>query len=459
MANESSPKTPNTLTKKHMARLEKEKRQNRILTIGIITIIAVIVVLVTLAIFSNQISAWYKNTFTYSKAAAEVGDKTITVKDFQDRVSYERYQTVYTFTYYASSFYATFLQDQLLDLQNRLDNYVQFGSDVLDQMIGEQAMILKANQMGITVTDQEVEEELQANLGYYPNGTPTAVIPTVTLTLLPTSTLNPQQMTLMYVAPTEVVPTEIPATTEPVVEETEVATEAPTEAPTEEVTATAIPTEETPTETATITPTATPYTLEGYQNLYATVVADMQTNASFSESELREYVRMMLYQRKVFAEISKDVSPMGEKVWARHILVPDSATAEVILTKLNSGEDWTALAAEFSTDTSTSAYGGDLGWFAKGAMVSEFEDAAWALEIGEISEPVKTDYGYHIIQVLGHEERQLTADELSTAQNLAYNAFIEAAKTEFDVTKNDVWASNVPSTPTIPDEYRISSGN
>lgn len=453
MAKESTTKTQKSMTKKHLAKVERERRQNRILTIGIITIIAAVVILVALSMYSDQINDFYITKFVNPKAAAKVGDSTITVKEFHDRVSYERFQLVYTYETYASSYFASFFQDQLQTWQDELDNYIQFGSDTLDTMIGERALMLKANQMGITVTDEELEEQFQTLLNYYPKGTPTTSEPTATMTYYPTSTLNSQQETLTYKTPTST-PTETAIATEIEALTTETPTEAPTEDATAEVTEEA---NATPTETPTITPTATPYTYEGYQSYYSTVVANLTSQTSFTEAELREYIRSYLYQQKVFLKVSESVSPDQEMVWARHILVADEATAQQVLDKLKAGEDWNTLALEYSTDTSTSADGGDLGWFTKGKMVKPFEDAAWALGIGEISEPVETDYGFHIIQVLGHEVRQLSADELSTAQTNAYNQFIEDAKEEFGVTKYDVWAKNVPTEPTIPDEYRLSS--
>jgi peptidyl-prolyl cis-trans isomerase D len=461
MAKESSTKSPKTLTKKHLARIEKEKRQNRILTIGIITIIAAIAILVLFAMFSTQINKFFKETFTDSRPVAKIGDTTITVKQFDDRVSYERYQLVSTFTTYASSYFASFFQSQLLQVQNELDNYVQFGSDTLDKMIGEQALILKAKEMGITVTDAEVEKEIEENLSYFPNGTPTATLASPTITYYPTNTLSSIQNTLTYKTPTAIPPSETPTITEtpgagtPTAGPLGTTTVEPT-LPTETVVPTAT-VNLTPTETETPAPTATVYTKAGYDAFYSTIVANLSTNAGFSDQELREYVRTVLYERKVFAEVSKTVAVEQDMVWARHILVADEATANEVLAKLKAGGDWNALAAQYSTDTSNNTTGGDLGWFAKGTMVSAFETSAWALKVGEISAPIKTDYGYHIIQVLGHEKRQLTADELSTAQNAAYQKFIDDAKTEFIVTKYDIWASNVPTTPAIPDSLRISA--
>lgn len=84
---------------------------------------------------------------------------------------------------------------------------------------------------------------------------------------------------------------------------------------------------------------------------------------------------------------------------AAHILVADENTAKEIKEKLNNGEDFAALAKEYSTDTANAANGGELGTFSKGQMVKEFEDAVFSLKEGEISDPVKTQFGYHIIKL------------------------------------------------------------
>lgn len=85
-------------------------------------------------------------------------------------------------------------------------------------------------------------------------------------------------------------------------------------------------------------------------------------------------------------------------VKASHILVENLEEAKKIKSELDDGADFADLAQEYSSCPSKDR-GGDLGFFGKGAMVKEFEDAAFAMEVGEISEPVKTQFGYHIIKV------------------------------------------------------------
>lgn len=96
-----------------------------------------------------------------------------------------------------------------------------------------------------------------------------------------------------------------------------------------------------------------------------------------------------------------------EQVWAQLIMVDTEDEAIQVLDRLGKGEDWNKIAAEVSTDTNTADIGGDLGWFGRGVMVKEFEDAAFSLKVGEISQPVKTYFGYAIIRVLGHEFRSV----------------------------------------------------
>lgn len=88
---------------------------------------------------------------------------------------------------------------------------------------------------------------------------------------------------------------------------------------------------------------------------------------------------------------------MAEKIKCSHILVEKESTAKEVLAKLQKGESFTKLAEQYSID-GTRKRGGDLGSFGRGAMVKEFEKAAFDLKKGEISGIVKTQFGYHIIK-------------------------------------------------------------
>ena len=99
------------------------------------------------------------------------------------------------------------------------------------------------------------------------------------------------------------------------------------------------------------------------------------------------------------AEIKAYYDKASKELNARHILVDDEATAKTVIERLNAGEDFATIAKELSIDTASGAEGGELGWFGFGQMVAEFEDAAYALEVNKVSEPVQTSYGYHIIEV------------------------------------------------------------
>ncbi|AIF82503.1 parvulin-like peptidyl-prolyl isomerase [Candidatus Nitrososphaera evergladensis SR1] len=89
---------------------------------------------------------------------------------------------------------------------------------------------------------------------------------------------------------------------------------------------------------------------------------------------------------------------MSNKIKCSHILVQKQSEALAVLERLKKGESFSKLAQELSQDRGSGKRGGDLGYFAKGVMVKPFEEAAFKLEKGQLSEPVKTEFGYHIIK-------------------------------------------------------------
>lgn len=108
--------------------------------------------------------------------------------------------------------------------------------------------------------------------------------------------------------------------------------------------------------------------------------------------------------KKIYDEKIAKVKPEQE-VHARHILVETEPEAREVIERLKKGEDFATVAKEKSKDSN--AEGGDLGWFGRGQMLKPFEDAAFALDVGQISEPVQTQFGWHVIKVEGKRDAPL----------------------------------------------------
>jgi parvulin-like peptidyl-prolyl isomerase len=206
----------------------------------------------------------------------------------------------------------------------------------------------------------------------------------------------------------------------------------------------------TPTSLPSLTPTE--YTAEAYQEQYQEIVTNFEETINFNENDLRAVLESQLYRQKVQESVLQElnIAPVEEQVWARHILVEDESTADLVINRLDHGEDFCGLAAEFSTDTSNKDSCGDLGWFGRGVMVSEFEEAAFSLDIGEISNPVETQFGWHIIQKLGHEERPLSGAEYQGRRDQGFNDWLTDLRDNSEIVIMDDWIIIVPSEPDLP---------
>ncbi len=106
-------------------------------------------------------------------------------------------------------------------------------------------------------------------------------------------------------------------------------------------------------------------------------------------------------EHKAYDEAAK-AQPPAEEIHARHILLPTEEEAKAALARIKAGEDFAKVATELSKDPA--GEGGDLGWFTKDRMVPEFADAAFKLEPGQVSDPVKSQFGWHVIKV---EEKRM----------------------------------------------------
>lgn len=422
--------TPKIATKKHIARLEREQQQVRLIQTISIAAIVIVVLLVGYGIFDT--------TYLKSrKPVAEVNGEKIALNYWQERLQLTRLNlanNLQQYQYYQQNFGLDTSQ-QVQQIQLYLQVPETLGTQVLTQLVDEALIRQEAQKRGITVSASEIEAQVQKSLNFFPDGTPT---PTVTPTEFSIPTLTSEQL-LLY-----------PATSTPT--EVLTSTPAPTNTPDPAATATFTPGPPTPTFLPQpATPTSTPYTLDGFKSQYSSSLDNIK-KFGISESTFRSVYENQLYREKLLAEIAKDTPHTEEQVLARHILVDDEQLAGVVYALLNEGQDFAELAKKYSKDTGSGANGGELGWFGKGAMVPEFEAAAFSQAVGEIGKPVKSQFGYHIIQVVAKEDLPATASQYEQKQQTVFTDWLtktnEDAKTAGTLTTfDDTWKANMPAMP------------
>lgn len=214
------------------------------------------------------------------------------------------------------------------------------------------------------------------------------------------------------------------------------------------------------------------------------LVEDARSKGLNEQEDIRKQVKEMenrLLLQKVYKDLQAAVTVTDEDVAAEynanpeaystaeirtsHILVEDPATAREVLAKVEKNPDAFAdLAKQYSKDTATAAKGGDLGFFGRGRMVPDFEEAAFALETpGEISEIVKSPFGYHIIKLtekkagetkpLDQVKEQIRLSLLQKRQRESMEAHIDALKTAKGVQINDdvlaKYSTDPPAAPSV----------
>ncbi len=414
-------------SKKHIARLERERRQTRLIQYISIGVVAAVILVLIYGYLDLNVLQQYQ-------PVAKVNGEKISTKEFQARVTIQRNQLLNQYMQY-QQYQQVFGMDvsaQLQQLQTTLDTPTNVGQQVLDALVQEALIRQEAKKRNITISADELATFKQDQFRYYPNGSPT---PTITPTPVDVTypTLSAAQLELVTATP---VPTQ-GATVTPLPTSTISPSATPTVGPTA-----------TPTVPPTATATATPYTLEGYQNQFATAQANM-VEIGLTDAEYENLFKTAILRKKLYDIITADTPHVDEQVWARHILVTTEEEAKTVIDRLNNGEDFAKLAAELSQDTATAANGGDLGWFGKGQMVAPFEEAAFSLKVGEISQPVQSDFGWHVIQVIDRANLPLTDSQYTQARDTAFNDFLTKLRDDSDVTIYDYWKDRTPSTPSL----------
>lgn len=441
------------LTRKEVRLRARNRERNRKLYLGTGAALAVVIFLVIVGVLVEFV-------FVPNSAVAQVGDTTINTSEFRRRVLLQRTELIgqlVQMQQLEQQFGGQgFFSSQISQIEATLASPLTLGIQVLDQLINEKVALQEAEARGLTVSDEEVEEalreEVAAGQGFVtgPQATSTAEAGELATATAAAST----------------------------------PTEAPTLDPSLGITA-----------TATAIPTPTPLSVmsdEQYDEGLDTLAENLNESANMSVRQYREIIRARLLTEKLREAVAEDeVSASELQVRARHILlrpitptpeptaVPDGQptpvptptatevpagaptpvptpgprTREETLAEIqelrsrivDGGEDFFDIAAEYSEDTSNASMGGDLGWFGEGAMVPTFEEAAFSLSVNEISEPISTTFGYHLLQVVDRdEEREKDEATLNQERTQAYSEWLQEQVSQREIERPDNLEAKLP---------------
>ncbi len=370
-------KTEVPLTRKQISRREKERRQ-RLILIGVAAFVGFLI----LAILGYGVYA--ELVVKPTAPIAVVNGTSISTETYQKRVLLERARIdglVQRLQLQRSrldpeedQFLIDYIDQQLS--QYTVEKQAVNGEAFLNQLINEELIRQAAEEKGIVVSSEEVDRAIEESFGYYREQ-----------------------------------PTPLPSA----------------------------PAAEPITGTAEIIPTVTPtpMTRERFEELYGQYLDTLQQTTELSDAEYRQIVKAELLRQKMEEFIGDQIPTSEPQVHARHILVETEEEAESILRRLDQGEDFASLAEEVSQDPGSAAEGGDLGWFPRGQMATEFEEAAFSLSPGETSDVVETSSGYHIIMVEERDEdRELNPAVLDAKKREAFQLWLSDLRGSAAIERN-----------------------
>ena len=163
------------------------------------------------------------------------------------------------------------------------------------------------------------------------------------------------------------------------------------------------------------------------------------------KKEVEEKAKVEDAEIKAFFDQNAEKFTVGTQIKASHILVQTEEEANKIHEKIDKGESFSKLAKSLSKDKGSAEKGGDLGYFGRGKMVPEFERAALGLKPGEVSKPVKTRFGYHIIKLADikkgkqaefeQSKESISRQLLSQKRKVLFDAYVDGLKEKSNISK------------------------
>ncbi len=445
---EETPKSPAPqpplLSRRHQTKAQREAETRQRVVIGT-TIVAVLSVIILI------IGVFYSTIFEPQEAMADINGVKITRDEFYKRVNYERFRIYlidrntrqqaeqYLSDPNSAQFFAQFFEQQQQQLQQQ---YATIGSNVLNQMIQERVVVDEAAKRGIEVTDAEVDTEIRRELADL-----NQAIIQEDVDATATGVVNATATAAGFTPTPEPTATEVMTDTTAMTD-TAAMTDTTTVTDTNTVSATATVVG-TPIATFTPEPSPTPniFTTDKFDPAYQTFLSTLQDRVGYNEQQFRDVVRAQLIFQKVEEQVKAEaestvaVTDTEEQIHAAHILVATQEEAQAALDRINAGEDFATVAQELSTDTGSGAQGGDLGWFGRDTMVAEFSNAAFTLTTpGQLSDPIQTQFGWHIIKLLEGPELRArdgttVEQERQTQLNQAWSDFLQNLESQYTINR------------------------
>lgn len=396
-------KVTKEVTRKHLARAEREARQKRWLLIGVAAVFVIVVGLVGYGYLDERV-------FKMQQPVATVKNTSITTGDFQKRVRFTRAQIISQINQleaqrvqFASdpqlSYFTQQIDQNLDSLQQQLATPSLLGGQVLDAMVEEELIRQEATTRGVTVSAEEVQTTIEQSFDFY------RVPPTATPTRLPTST--------------------------------------PASSPTPQPTATvSITPTATPEPTWTPEPTATPVTEQAFSSNFSSYMSQL-AQTGIAENDYRELVRVSLLRNKLMEVFGRDVPTLTEQIQFRYVFFETADGAQAAEAQLKSGLSYDDLYARVQAGQVLSATGGLQPWTPTDEIGNTFgleiEQALLSLAISQTSQIVTDTYGlsYTILQQAGREMRPLTSTQIEDRQQQAFQAWLDSQRTGPDVNLFD----------------------
>lgn len=403
--------------KRHVSRREREEAQRRLLIIGIA--VAALVLVVVLAA-----GAFYQYIYLPRETLASVNGHKIARSDYWKVRKLDLLNQVSQYSQiaqFSSGDQATQYQNLAQQAQTELKTVESDPVDAttLNQMVDDQVVLNGMSKLGLSVSDQEMDEYQAQQFAPAPIGSPTPTLP-----LDPTAAAWATATAAATPSPTASPSATASATASPDASAAGSATAA-SGTPSASPTAAGSPTAASPT--PTLQPDEARATATTNFDQYKQVVLDQ---ADMSVSDFRRLViRPNLARQKVTQKLEAEIPTRAPQIQASQIMVATEDAAKAIVDQTLKTKDFADVAKEQSADTTTAVNGGELGWLPKGIMTPEFDKAAFALKVGEVSQPFHDKFGWEIVKVTAIEpDRPVSAETLNQLRSLKTNDWLQSER-------------------------------